>query len=142
MQARKSDLKFRTKTGKGRTVPLEKTLALRLAAWKMKNSGRRLVFGTKADKEDHHSYRLCRETAERAGMDPDNFWIHKWRETYGTWTSRAGKLDLRTISTLDGAHVYNGNQRDIRFRPLARKEPDGGCQLKAAIFVAVPSSIE
>lgn len=97
VQARKPHLKFRSKTGKGRTLPLEKILALRLAAWKMKNAGRQLVFGTKANKEDRHFYRVCRDTAERAGMAPDNFWIHKWRDTFGTWTCRAGKVDLRTL---------------------------------------------
>lgn len=30
-------------------------------------------------------------------MAPDNFWIHKWRDTFGTWTCRAGKVYLRTL---------------------------------------------
>src|SRR4029077_2154468 len=97
VQARKPHLKFRSKTGKGRTVPLEKSLALRLAAWKTKNTGRRLVFGTKADKEDRHFYRVCRETAERAGMDPNSFWIHNCGVTFGTWTGRGGNVDLLTL---------------------------------------------
>lgn len=97
VQTRKPHLNFRSKTGKGRTVPLEKTLALKLEAWKEKNPGRRLVFGTKSDREDSHFYRHCQEAAVRAGLDPKTFWLHKWRDTFGTWTCRAGKVDLRTL---------------------------------------------
>jgi integrase/recombinase XerD len=94
--ARKPHLEFRTKTGKGRTIPLEKNLALKLAAWRMKNPMTKLVFGTKSDKEDSHFYRICVETAKKAGMDPSNFWLHKWRDI-GTLTCRAAKVDLRTL---------------------------------------------
>lgn len=97
VQARKPHLKFRTKTGKGRTIPLEQNLALKLKDWQKKNPKTRLVFGTKADKEDSHFYRVCVQTAEKAGMDPANFWLHKWRDTFGTWTCRANKVDLRTL---------------------------------------------
>ncbi|MBZ5566596.1 MAG: site-specific integrase [Acidobacteriia bacterium] len=97
VQSRKPHLKFRTKTGKGRAIPLEKNLALKLAAWKMKYPGTRLLFGTASDKEDSHFYRVCVETAKQAGMDPANFWLHKFRDTFGTWTCRAGKVDLRTL---------------------------------------------
>lgn len=97
VQARKPHLQFRSKTGKGRTVPLERGLALRLAAWKMKNAGRRLVFGTKSDREDSHFYRHCQEAAERAGLNKKDFWLHKFRDSFGTWTCRAGKVDLRTL---------------------------------------------
>ncbi len=97
IQARKPHLKFRTKTGKGRTIPLEKNLALKLAAWRVKNPTTRLVFGTCTDKEDSHYYRTCVEIAERAGMDRKKFWLHKWRDTFGTWTCRANKVDLRTL---------------------------------------------
>lgn len=102
VQPRKPHLKFRTKTGKGRTVPLEKNLALKLAAWRARNPKTRLVFGTKSDKEDSHFYRICVETAEKAGMDPNKFWLHKFRDTFGTWTCRAGKVDLRTLQSWMG----------------------------------------
>ena len=97
IQARKPHLKFRVKTGKGRTIPLERNLALKLAAWKMKNGDRKLVFGTASDKEDSHFWRVCKETAEKAGMKPENWWLHKFRDTFGTLTCRAGQVDLRTL---------------------------------------------
>ncbi len=97
VQPRKPHLKFRTKTGKGRTIPLERNLALKLAAWREKNPPTRLVFGTSSDKEDSHFYRVCQDTAKAAGLNPERFWLHKWRDTFGTWTCRAGRVDLRTL---------------------------------------------
>lgn len=96
VQPRKPHLKFRTKTGKGRAVPLERNLALKLAAWKATNNTR-LVFGTISDKEDYHYWRVCKETAKKAGLDPASWWLHKFRDTFGTWTCRAGAVDLRTL---------------------------------------------
>jgi len=109
IQARKPHLKFRTKTGKGRTIPLQKGLALQLRLWREKNPDTRLVFGTKGDKEDSHFYRICVETAEAAGMDPARFWLHKWRDTFGTWTCRAMVVDLPTLPILDGAQQHHAD---------------------------------
>ena len=98
VQARKPHLKFRVKTGKGRTVPLERNLALKLAEWHVKTPKTHLVFGTSSDLEDSHFWRTARETFERAGISPlPRRMIHKFRDTFGTWACRAGKVDLRTL---------------------------------------------
>jgi integrase len=97
VQSRKPHLNFRTKTGKGRTVPLEKNLALKLEFWRDRNIGRKLAFGTDKDREDRHWHRYCRAIAKRAGMDPEKFWVHKFRDSFATWASRSGKIDLRTL---------------------------------------------
>lgn len=97
VQPRKPHLNFRTKTGKGRTVPLEKGLALKLKSWRDRNIGKRLVFGTDANAEDRHWHRYCQKAAKKAGMDEKNFWVHKFRDTYATWACRFGKIDLRTL---------------------------------------------
>jgi site-specific recombinase XerD len=34
--------------------------------------------------------------AERAKLDKDNFWLHKFRATFATWSLWAG-VDLRTV---------------------------------------------
>jgi integrase len=96
VQPRKPHLKFRTKTGKGRTIPLERGLAAKLTAWREKNPTTRLVFGTSSDKEDSHYYRVCQDTAKAASMDPEKFWLHKFRATFCTWSLQRG-VDIRTV---------------------------------------------
>jgi integrase len=44
IRARKPHLNFRVKTGRGRTIPLEKSLALKLVAWRASNPSKKLVF--------------------------------------------------------------------------------------------------
>jgi integrase/recombinase XerD len=88
---------FRTKTGKSRTVPLEKGLAQKLEAWKLKQAGTRYVVGTGEDKVEGHFLRIMKEYVEQAGMNPENFWLHKLRDTFATWALRRG-VDIRTVS--------------------------------------------
>jgi integrase len=58
---------------------------------------RKLVFGTSSDRENTHFYRVCVETAVKAGMVRETFWLHKFRDTAATWWLRSG-VDLRTVS--------------------------------------------
>ena len=99
---------FRTKTRKERTIPLERTLYLRLMMWQMKRPGSRYVFGTDADKPNWHFLRVCKATAKRAGLncghcdqckrvkECEHWYLHKFRDTFGTWACRRG-VDLRTV---------------------------------------------
>ena len=86
---------FRTKTGKSRVVPLERELATKLTGWRVKNPSSTLVFGT-GDKVEGHYLRICKAVALRAGMDPSDFWLHKFRDTFATWNLRRG-VDIRTV---------------------------------------------
>jgi len=97
IQAKKPRLKFRTKTGKGRTIPLEANLALKLADWRRINPYAKLVFGTMNDLEDTHFYRHANETFDAAGLPRFKRPLHRFRDTFGTWTMRSGKVDLRTL---------------------------------------------
>jgi integrase/recombinase XerD len=38
----------------------------------------------------------CKAIAKRAGLNPDGFWLHKFRATFATWALWAG-VDLRTV---------------------------------------------
>jgi integrase len=86
---------FRTKTRKMRTVPLEKSLATKLAAWHEKNPTMPLVFG-KNGKVCNTYLRVCKGIAKRAGMEPSKFKLHKFRDTFATWALRRG-VDIRTV---------------------------------------------
>jgi integrase len=100
---------FKTKTRKTRTVPLERGLALKLAAWRLKNPTTKYVFGTD-DKVEGHFLRICKKITKRAGMEETNFWLHKFRDTAATWWLRKG-VDLRTVSHWLGHSDISMTQR-------------------------------
>ena len=105
---------FRTKTGKARTIPLEQGLANKLQAWIKNNPDSKLVFGTVNGKEENHLLRICKETAYRAGLncgkcktcikrnECERWYLHKFRDTFGTWTCRRQAVDLRTLQAWMG----------------------------------------
>ena len=76
----KPHLKMRIKTGKSRVVPLEGDLADRLEAFQKQNPDTKLVFGTSGDKPDTHFYETCKDTAKKAGLNKDSWWLHKFRD--------------------------------------------------------------
>jgi integrase/recombinase XerD len=87
---------FRTKTGKSRVVPLERSLANKLTEWQAKNQGSRLVFPTAKEEVEGHFLRKMKEYAKKAGLNPADFWLHKCRDTFATWALRRG-VDIRTV---------------------------------------------
>lgn len=87
---------FRTKTGKSRTVPLERGLAGKLSEWRSKNPKTRYIFGTVEDKPEGHFLRFCKAYAKTSGQDTERFWLHKFRDTFATWALRRG-VDIRTV---------------------------------------------
>jgi integrase len=87
---------FRTKTGKSRVVPLERGLAEKLAAWHAGNKASRLVFPTAKGEIESHFLRTMKEYAKKSGQDETNFWLHKCRDTFATWSLRRG-VDIRTV---------------------------------------------
>jgi integrase len=87
---------FRTKTGKSRSLPLEPGLAANLAARRAKNQNTVLVFPTQHNKVEGHFLRRCKLYAEAAGFNPEKFWLHKFRDTFATWSLRRG-VDIRTV---------------------------------------------
>jgi len=75
---------FRTKTGKGRWVPLEQGLAEKLCAWQRKNGHRKYVFGTKTDKIEGHFLRYMKDYATLSRQDPNRWWQHKCRDIFAS----------------------------------------------------------
>jgi len=116
---------FRTKTGKSRAVPLEKSLYEKLIMWKEQNPGTKLIFGTKGDKPDTHFLEVCKETARRAGLncgecegcqgkanECGRWFVHKFRHTFGTWSVRAG-VDLRTVQGWMGHYSIQQTEKYV-----------------------------
>jgi integrase len=96
IQPSKPELGFRTKTGKGRTIPLEDELYGKLKLWRELNPGKRFIFGTRSDKPNGHFLEACKELAVKAGYDDSKFWLYKCRSTFATWALRRG-VDIRTV---------------------------------------------
>jgi integrase len=130
---------FRTKTGKSRVVPLEKSLYEKLMMWKEQNPGKKLIFGTKSDKPDTHFLEVCKETALRTGLNCgecvslnkktklprydkkglitckthpvcEHWYDHKFRDTFCTWSLRAG-VDIRTVQGWVGHYSIQQTER-------------------------------
>jgi integrase/recombinase XerD len=51
--------------------------------------------------------------AERAGLDPDNFWLHKFRATFATKHLQAG-VDLRTVQLWLGHKDLESTMRYLK----------------------------
>jgi integrase len=101
---------FQTKSRKNRIVPLERGLALKLAAWRVKNPTTRLVFPTDKGKVEGHFLRICNAVVKRAGMIEEDFWLHKFRDTAATWWLRRG-VDIRTVQHWLGHSDISMTQR-------------------------------
>jgi site-specific recombinase XerD len=60
-----------------------------------------LVFSTASGQRDTHMLRALKRNAVKAGLNPDDFWLHKFRATFATTHLQAG-IDLRTVMTWIG----------------------------------------
>jgi integrase len=61
----------------------------------------KLVFGTKGDKLNLHLLRECKRIAERAGLSPSRFKLHRFRANFATHCLREG-MDLETLRSQMG----------------------------------------
>ena len=55
-----------------------------------------LVFCTASGRPYTHMLRALKRNAARAGLDPERYWLHKFRATFTTMHLAAG-VDLRTV---------------------------------------------
>jgi integrase len=123
---------FRTKTGKSRTIPLERGLANRLADWRAKNATSRLGFSTGDGKVEGHFLRLCKFYAKASGQDTARFWLHKFRDSFATWSLRRG-VDIRTVQ-----HWLGHTNIEMTMRYLA---PEQGEQAQGLINKAFGEAV-
>jgi integrase len=64
-------------------------------------SAQALVFSTASGRRDTHMLRALKRNAKKAGLNPGDFWLHKFRATFATTHLQAG-VDLRTVMTWMG----------------------------------------
>jgi integrase len=93
----KPDRGWTPKAYKEREIPIPAKLVKKLKAWKATaDKACNLVFPTSGCKPDTHFLERLKACAKRAELDKDNFWLHKFRATFATWSLWAG-VDLRTV---------------------------------------------
>ena len=93
----KPDRAWTPKAYKEREIPIPAKLVKSLKAWKAKaDKTCGLVFPTAGFKPKLDFLDCLKAVAERAKLDQDNFWLHKFRATFATRCLWAG-VDLRTV---------------------------------------------
>jgi integrase len=115
----KPDRGWTPKAYKEREVPIPAKLAKSLKAWKSKaNKMCGLVFPTAGCKPKLDFLDCLKAVAERAKLDEDDFWLHKFRATFATRCLWAG-VDLRTVQQWLG---HSDMESTMRYLKPSRSE--------------------
>jgi integrase/recombinase XerD len=106
---------FRPKDWEEREVPIPDKLVATLKKWAKKSRGK-FVFPTRNGTPRTHRTQLlelCKAVAERAKLNPDEFWLHKFRATFATMHLQAG-VDLRTVQVWLGHKDLESTMRYLK----------------------------
>ena len=110
----KPDRGWTPKAYKEREIPIPAKLAKSLKAWKAKaDKTCGLVFPTAGCKPKLDLLDCLKAVAERAKLDKDNFWLHKFRATFATRCLWAG-VDLRTVQQWLGHSDMESTMRYLK----------------------------
>jgi len=92
----------RIKDAEERELELHPTLVAPIKAWLKENPGKTLLFGTMRDKPDTKMLLALKVTARRAGLNPSEFTLHRFRRTYVSRMLVASGGDLRSVMMRSG----------------------------------------
>jgi integrase len=110
----KPDRGWTPKGYKEREIPIPAKLAKNLKAWKAKSAKNcSLVFPTAGCRPKLDFLDCLKAVAERAKLDADNFWLHKFRATFATRCLWAG-VDLRTVQQWLGHSDMESTMRYLK----------------------------
>jgi integrase len=110
----KPDRAWTPKAYKEREIPIPTKLVKSLKAWKSKaDKTCNLVFPTAGCKPKLDFLDGLKAVAERAKLDKENFWLHKFRATFATWSLWAG-VDLRTVQQWLGHSDMESTMRYLK----------------------------
>jgi integrase len=107
---------FRPKDWEEREVPIPDKLVSTLKQWAQSRNGSSLVFPTKNGTPRKHRTQLlelCKKIAKRAKLNPDDWWLHKFRATFATKHLQAG-VDLRTVQMWLGHKDLESTMRYLK----------------------------
>jgi integrase/recombinase XerD len=110
----KPDRGWTPKAYKEREIPIPAKLANSLKAWK-KKAGKNcdLVFPTAGFNPKLDFLDGLKAVAERAKLNKETFWLHKFRATFATWSLWAG-VDLRTVQQWLGHSDMESTMRYLK----------------------------
>lgn len=110
----KPDRGWTPKAYKEREIPIPTKLVKSLKARKGKSDKTcNLVFPTAGCKPKLDFLDGLKAVADRAKLDKDNFWLHKFRATFATWWLWAG-VDLRTVQQWLGHSDIESTMRYLK----------------------------
>lgn len=110
----KPDRDWTPKAYKEREIPIPSKLVKSLKAWKTKaDKTCSLVFPTAGCKPKLDFLDCLKAVAERATLDKEDFWLHKFRATFATWSLWAG-VDLRTVQQWLGHSDIESTMRYLK----------------------------
>jgi integrase/recombinase XerD len=110
----KPEYGFSPKSYKEREVPIPAKLVSKLKAWNAKSDKMcGLVFPTAGCRPKLDFLDCLKECADRAELDQGNFWLHKFRATFATW-SLWGGVDLRTVQQWLGHSDMESTMRYLK----------------------------
>lgn len=108
---------WKPKAYKGRVIPLPSSLLASLKAWKDKSDSTcGLIFPTAGCRPKQNFLDECKAIAERAGLNPQDFYLHKFRATRATELLQKG-TDIKSVqmvlghSDMESTMRYLGAQR-------------------------------
>jgi integrase len=110
----KPEYGFSPKNYREREIPIPVKLVQSLKAWRTtanKNCG--LVFPTAGCQPKLDFLDCLKTAAKRAKLKPENFWLHKFRATFATWSLWAG-VDLRTVQQWLGHSDMESTMRYLK----------------------------
>jgi integrase len=110
----KPDRGWTPKAYKEREIPIPAKLVKSLKAWKAKSDREcSLVFPTAGCNPKLNFLDALKAVAERAKLDKDRFWLHKFRATFATRCLWAG-VDLRTVQQWLGHSDMESTMRYLK----------------------------
>jgi integrase/recombinase XerD len=110
----KPDRGWTPKAYKEREIPIPTKLARSLKARKAEaDKSCSLVFPTAGCNPKLDFLDSLKAVAARAKLDKDNFWLHKFRATFATWSPWAG-VDLRTVQQWLGHSDMESTMRYLK----------------------------
>jgi integrase len=110
---------FKPKAYKGREIPIPRTLVDLLEAWKAKSDKTcGLVFPTAGCRPKMNFLDECKQIAKRAGLNPERFWLHKFRATRATQLLQGG-MDVKSVMKILG---HTDIQSTMRYLGVQRTD--------------------
>ena len=111
----KPDRGWTPKAYKEREIPIPARLVSLLRDLKARRGDKTcpLVFSTKGCNAKMDFLDCLKRVAERAGLNPEDCWLHKFRATFATWALWAG-VDLRTVQSWMGHSDLESTMRYLR----------------------------